>query len=696
MTLPAGVLAQTAQVLTAPTSTRHLAARAVGFGAFYLLGAWLSIGSRLPGSSQSLVWPAAGVATVWLLTATRRSLRADTAALVAVSGVTVLAAGGSWVHAVGLAGVTIAAALLMRTLVRRWVPGVGTPLEGDAVRNLSTFVALAVGAAAAAVVEAVGTPVLLQLFSGDPVWTSAPLRWVRSWAAVFIVTSTWILLLAALGRRVGTAEERRDRSYGLPRQRGRYAEGAAVVAVTAALLVGSLGFFPELPITFVVFATAAWVGVRFSPLAAASYAIVTGLVTTTATLTGRGTYALVDSSLLAALLAQSYFAILYATVITLALISTRLRTAEQEAQSRAELLDGVLGAASDGVVLVDDAGRVLLANRTATALLAPIATAGDSPVTHVRDLAFERLRLTDGTGTAPRCCPHEAALQGEVVLHEDLLLPGDAAHGDRVLRFCAHSVPATGHPGKQALVTFSDVTTEHEQTSALQAFAGDVAHDLKNPLSVVEGWSELLEGEFLDVDALPSAEGLPMVRRVQRAASSMRSLIDGLLLYTVARGHTLDLDVVDLTRVVDQVVAAARHSDTAGEIPMPLVEVEAPHLVRADRVLVRQLLDNLLGNAFKYVAPGTVPRVRVTTHLQDQGDRVRVDVVDNGLGVPLEHRRHIFDSLYRIDRPGYDGTGLGLAICARIVDRHGGSLSVGDGLEGVGSTFTFTLPAARP
>lgn len=696
MTLPARVLTHAASVLTTPTSPWHLAARALGFGSLYLLGAWLSLGSRLPGSAPSLVWPAAGVATIWLLSANRRSLPTDLIALAGVCVTTVIAAGGAWSHAIALACLTLAAAWLMRVLVHSAVPGVRTPLEGDAARSLTTFVALAVGAAVAAMVEAVGSPVILTLLGDEPRWVTAPLRWVRSWTAVFIVTSTWVLLLAALGRRVGNDEDRRRRSYGLPRQARRRPEAALVLGGTATLLVVSLVFFPSVPITFAVFAPAAWMAVRFSPLTASSYAIAVGLVTTSATLTGRGIYASVDSRLLAALLAQGYFAVLYVTVITLALISTRLRATEQEAQARADLLDGVLAAASDGIVLVDDAGHVVLANRTASRLLTGSASVNgdDARFAVVADLGLDRLRLPDRADSRPHSLPHETAWRGRTVWHEDLLLPGDSTHGDRVLRFSAHRVSGLGRPGTQVLLTFSDVTTEHEQTSALQAFAGELAHDLKNPLAVVEGWSEMLEGEMLAAEALPSAEGLPMVRKVQRAAASMRGLIEDLLHYAVARGHVLNLDVVDLARETDQVVAA-RSGRSAPDAPAPVVEVQAPHLVRADRVLVRQLLDNLLGNAFKYVAPGTVPHVRVTTRLESSGEWVRVNVVDNGLGVPEEHRRHIFESLYRIDRPGYDGTGLGLSICGRIVDRHGGSLRVGDGPDGVGSDFSFTLPAAR-
>lgn len=677
-------LTSVARILTSPISARQVAARETLFAFSYLLCAWFAISTRLPDSPMSLVWPSAGVATLWLLTASRRSLPWDAGALALVAALGTLLSGAPLPYLVALPAGTLVAAWAMRTLVRRWVPGVARPLEGVAARRLGTFVALAAGAAVAALSETLVGLLLLELFAQDPVWSGAAHRWSRGWTAVFTVSSVGVLGLASLGRRVGSPEQRLRRAHGLPRRSHRLWESTAILVLTAVLLAITVWWFPELPLSFALFVPAAWVGVRFSPLVAAVYALATGLVVIGATLAEQGRYARVDSPFLSAFLAQTYFAVLFVTVLTLALLSTRLRTAEQRAHSRAELLDRVLASATDGVLLVAESGRVELVNRAALQLFAPLR----GQVGRAQDLGLERLRRADATRTPLLDLPHERALAGGRMVGEELLLPGDGG-GDRVLRVTAQTIVGP-HRQPQALVTFHDVTAEHAQTNALRAFAGELAHDLKNPLTVVEGWSEMLEGEFLDAGSVPAERGLPMLRRVQGAAGHMRTLIEELLSYTVARGHVLEHKRLDLGPLVEEIVAGltqASHDD-----PVPVVEAETPHPVLADRVLVRQLLDNLIGNAVKYVAPDTTPRVRVSTRLED--GRVRVDVTDNGLGVPEEHRRRVFDSLYRIDRPGYDGTGLGLAICARIVERHDGALSVGDGPDGVGSTFTFTLPVA--
>ena len=112
----------------------------------------------------------------------------------------------------------------------------------------------------------------------------------------------------------------------------------------------------------------------------------------------------------------------------------------------------------------------------------------------------------------------------------------------------------------------------------------------------------------------------------------------------------------------------------------------------ADRTLVGQLLTNVIGNAVKYVAPGTTPHVLISSELV--GDMLEIRVADNGIGIPRTERGRIFDSFYRASSSGsYPGTGLGLAICARAVERHGGRISAREGLDGGGTTLVFTLPA---
>jgi signal transduction histidine kinase len=109
--------------------------------------------------------------------------------------------------------------------------------------------------------------------------------------------------------------------------------------------------------------------------------------------------------------------------------------------------------------------------------------------------------------------------------------------------------------------------------------------------------------------------------------------------------------------------------------------------------LLRHVLDNLVGNALKYVQPGRTPKIDVSASPAGAG-WVRIEVADRGIGVPDADKPYVFESFHRAHTgQSYGGTGLGLAICRRVIDRHGGSITVVDN-PGGGSRFSFTVPGA--
>jgi signal transduction histidine kinase len=126
---------------------------------------------------------------------------------------------------------------------------------------------------------------------------------------------------------------------------------------------------------------------------------------------------------------------------------------------------------------------------------------------------------------------------------------------------------------------------------------------------------------------------------------------------------------------------------------MPRFEIGRLGTVEADPVLTRQLLENLVGNAVRYTAPGITPSVAISG-ARDPAGFVRVHVDDNGIGIPADQRDTVFDNFHRAHRSaGYPGSGLGLTICKRIVERHGGTISAGENPDHAGTRITFTLPA---
>ncbi len=206
----------------------------------------------------------------------------------------------------------------------------------------------------------------------------------------------------------------------------------------------------------------------------------------------------------------------------------------------------------------------------------------------------------------------------------------------------------------------------------LAHFASVAAHELRSPLQVISGFASLLarsQGEALD------ERGRDCVHWITNGVARLDTLIDDLLAFAgVGAGERVAVPV-DL--------AAALEPDervTHGALPT----------VIGDPQQLRQLLQNLVGNACKFVAQGTTPRVHVSAERTDDG--WCVSVADNGVGVDPARAGEIFEMFRRLhSREQYDGTGIGLAICERIVDGHGGRIWV-EPNPGGGSVFRFTLP----
>jgi signal transduction histidine kinase len=238
-----------------------------------------------------------------------------------------------------------------------------------------------------------------------------------------------------------------------------------------------------------------------------------------------------------------------------------------------------------------------------------------------------------------------------------------------------------------AVASRYDITALRDREAELTAFAGIVAHDLRAPLASITGYIELLEQDLDAMDEL--AEFKDTLDRVRNSTDRMCRLIDDLLAYATARDAPLRLEPVNLGAVVDEVVherTAHLRADRA-----PLIEAGPLPTVHADPAMIRQMMDNLIGNAIKYTRDSEPARVRITADRVDE-DWAEIQVADRGIGIPADQRTSIFDSFSRAHRgQSYAGTGLGLAICRRVVDRHGGTISVDDNPLG-GTRFHIVLP----
>ena len=211
----------------------------------------------------------------------------------------------------------------------------------------------------------------------------------------------------------------------------------------------------------------------------------------------------------------------------------------------------------------------------------------------------------------------------------------------------------------------------------LGSFAGQVSHDLKNPLSAI---SMSLEMALDEVEEEGDTMVAPLLDRAARGAERMNAMIADLLAF--AQGRQPEPEMVDAAEVVqaaleDLAEARAGHTVTVGDLPV----------VCADPVHLRVVVQNLVANALKFSPEGgTVTVSGSATHTGH-----RLEVADDGPGVPEEDRDRVFEPMVRLDKTK-PGTGIGLSTCRRIIDAHGGRIGI-DPNPGGGTIVWFELPA---
>lgn len=231
--------------------------------------------------------------------------------------------------------------------------------------------------------------------------------------------------------------------------------------------------------------------------------------------------------------------------------------------------------------------------------------------------------------------------------------------------------------------TVADRTSRLRETIAeLKAFSYSIAHDLRAPLRSLQGFAEVLLEEH--VDRLDE-EGQGYLRRIANAGRRMDRLVKDVLDYSrVVRGDS-PLGPVDLGRLLREIVGTYPNfaADKAA-IDLEVGEVT----VLGNEAMLTQVFSNLLGNAVKFVAPGVKPQVRVA--VQPAGDRVRIAVRDNGIGIDALQHQRIFE-IFQQAEAGYGGTGIGLAIVKKAAQRMGGTVDV-QSKPGEGSEFVVELP----
>jgi signal transduction histidine kinase len=216
-----------------------------------------------------------------------------------------------------------------------------------------------------------------------------------------------------------------------------------------------------------------------------------------------------------------------------------------------------------------------------------------------------------------------------------------------------------------------------ELVNELEHFSYTITHDLRAPLRAMTGFASLLAEDCIESLDTTSREYL---NRIITSAGRMDQLITDALSYSQVVRHEMPLHVIDVGRLLAGIV----ESYPIFQEPKARIEIadDLPRVLGNEAGLT-QCFSNLLGNAVKFVKPGTVPHVRISA--EKHGDRVRFWVEDNGIGIPAELQARVFVMFQRLSKH-YEGTGIGLTLVKKVAERMGGAVGVVS-QEGHGSRF---------
>ncbi|WP_417486087.1 PAS domain-containing protein [Maricaulis sp.] len=372
---------------------------------------------------------------------------------------------------------------------------------------------------------------------------------------------------------------------------------------------------------------------------------------------------------------------------------TARKTAENRAQDRLRMLELAGQAASIGYVEIDLSSGTGMASDEVYEILGLERNTFDLSLDHLLALTHP-----DDTRLAREFV--EASLESGELGAETIRFRRGHDGLERFVHVWIQALDGPGRPAPRIFSVIQDVTDQRadeqrlrQQTQELrrtnvelERFATVASHDLQEPLRKVTTFGDLMVRDYGDK---LDDRGVRMLETMAGAAHRMRQLIRDLLQYSRSSHVALDVQPVSLDDLMDGVMSdldmSIRDCDAKVDYPRGLA-------LAGDPVLLRQLFQNLIGNAVKYRDPERPPRIGVT--VQDDEETCQITVTDNGIGFDADHAERIFEVFRRLHaRDSYPGTGVGLALCQRIVERHGGMIRA-EGRPGKGASFTVTLPKA--
>ncbi len=330
-----------------------------------------------------------------------------------------------------------------------------------------------------------------------------------------------------------------------------------------------------------------------------------------------------------------------------------------------EKLSHILSEIADIVIVIGEDDRMVLINQSAIAALSlhPDGSYVGRPFSEA---------LSD-TPLLPVI--QQATSSGQIMLEEITINDGRSYYAE-----------LSPHPDIGWIIVMHDITPLKQTDELKRELVATVSHDLKQPLSVMNGYLELLQmSQKLDI------RGENFAQMIGRSIEHMRHLIDDVLdLAKIESGIELEVQAVLVDKLIQECIDEVKPLAESKAMQIDLTMSDSLPQIAGDPERLQQIFSNLVGNAVKYTqAQG---RVKVSVERLDRS--LRFMVKDNGIGISPEDQARIFDRFYRVRRPeteNIEGTGLELAIVKKLIEAHHGQIGLESGL-GEGTTFYVTLP----
>jgi two-component system phosphate regulon sensor histidine kinase PhoR len=336
-------------------------------------------------------------------------------------------------------------------------------------------------------------------------------------------------------------------------------------------------------------------------------------------------------------------------------------------------LETVLTGMVEGVIAVDDEEHILFSNPAAGRLLqfSPEQSEGRPLIETIRNHLLRQAVVDARQSGAPQ------------QLEVELSIPRGCVIG-------LTATPLPGEPSPGVLLVLHDVTELRRLESLRQDFVANVSHELKTPLSSIKAYAETLQGGAID----DKEHRLGFVQHIEDQADRLHQLIlDMLSLAQIESGkEAFDITAVSVAPMLDACLRVHHETADGQQIALYREPGDESAQVLADEEGLRQILDNLIGNALKY----TPEHGQVSLRWRVESDEVLIEVQDTGIGIAPDDQPRLFERFFRVDKARsreLGGTGLGLSIVKHLVQSFGGAVGV-ESRVGDGSTFWVRLPRA--